>query len=85
MKILITGADGYIGWPLFLKLVYEYPKFKIVGVDNFLRRKLVNKYSKKEFKKIYSMKERIKELKKFKKKNFEFHNINILDKKKHII
>ena len=82
MKILITGADGYMGWPLFLKLIYENPNFKIIGIDNFLRRRLVNKYSKKEFKKIYSMKERIKELKNFKKKNFEFHNIDILDKKK---
>ena len=63
MRILITGADGYIGWPLFLKFIYQNPKFKIIGVDNFLRRKLVNKYSKNNFRSVYSMNERIKELK----------------------
>ena len=29
MKILITGADGYIGWPLFLKFIYENSNYKI--------------------------------------------------------
>ena len=43
MKILITGCDGYIGWPLFLKLIIKYPKFKILGVDNFSRRKWTSK------------------------------------------
>ncbi len=82
MKILITGVDGYIGWPLFLKFIYEKPNSKILGIDNFLRRKLVKKYSKKNFINIYSMKTRLQELKKRGKKNFQFKNIDILDKKK---
>jgi nucleoside-diphosphate-sugar epimerase len=39
--ILITGADGYIGWPTFLKLGKQYPNTRVVGVDNFNRRKWV--------------------------------------------
>ena len=68
MKILITGADGYIGWPLVLKFLYESPKIEIIGVDNFLRRQLVQKYSKNQHRKIYSMRERILELKRNGKK-----------------
>ena len=82
MKILVTGADGYIGWPLFLKLIFEKPNYKIIGIDNFYRRKIVNKYSKGDTIKIFSMNERIKELKKRGKKNFKFHKINLLDKSK---
>ena len=79
MKILVTGADGYIGWPLFLKLIYEKPNYKIIGIDNFYRRKIVSKYSKGNTTKIFSMKERMKELKR-KGKNFKFHKIDLLDK-----
>ena len=82
MRILITGADGYIGWPLFLKFIYQNPKIKIIGIDNFLRRKLVKRYSENNYKKVYSMKERIKELKLKGKKNFKFINLDLLDKKK---
>ena len=72
MKILVTGADGYIGWPLFLKLIFEKPNYKIIGIDNFYRRKIVNKYSKGDTIKIFSMNERIKELKKKEKKISNF-------------
>ncbi len=41
MAILVTGADGYIGWPAMLKLGREFPTERIVGVDNFARRKWV--------------------------------------------
>jgi len=82
MKIIITGADGYIGWPLFLKLIYEKPDAKIIGIDNFLRRKLVKKYSEKKYIKVSSMSERLKELKKRGKNNFQFHNIDLMNKEK---
>ena len=49
---------------------------------NFLRRKLVNKYSKNNFRSVYSMNERIKELKLKGKKNFQFINLDLLDSKK---
>ncbi len=41
MAILVTGADGYIGWPAMLRLAREFPTERIVGVDNFARRKWV--------------------------------------------
>lgn len=41
MSILVTGADGYMGWPLMLKLGKKYPNERIIGIDNFGRRKWV--------------------------------------------
>ncbi|PTX60334.1 nucleoside-diphosphate-sugar epimerase [Melghirimyces profundicolus] len=39
--ILVTGADGYMGWPLMLRLGKKYPEERIVGVDHMGRRKWV--------------------------------------------
>lgn len=39
MKVLITGVDGYLGWPLALYLAER--GYEIGGVDNFLRREAV--------------------------------------------
>ncbi len=41
MTILVTGADGYVGWPVLLKLAEVFPDERIVGVDNFARRRWV--------------------------------------------
>ena len=41
MNILITGADGYVGWPTMLKVSKRYPDSQILGIDNFGRRKWV--------------------------------------------
>jgi len=41
MTILVTGADGYIGWPFLLRLAETFPDERIVGVDNFARRRWV--------------------------------------------
>ncbi len=41
MTILVTGADGYIGWPVLLRLAETFPDERIVGVDNFARRRWV--------------------------------------------
>jgi len=41
MTILVTGADGYIGWSVLLRLVETFPDERIVGVDNFARRRWV--------------------------------------------
>ena len=83
MKILITGCDGYIGWPVLLKLCLQYSDFEIVGVDNFSRRKWVSDIGAKPYFKIASFPDRIKELKKFKKKvKFKFYNFNLIETKK---
>ena len=39
MKVLITGIDGYSGWPLALHLMGR--GHEIVGIDNFVTRKRV--------------------------------------------
>ena len=39
MKVLITGIDGYSGWPLALHLLAR--GHEVVGVDNFVTRKRV--------------------------------------------
>ena len=70
MKILITGAAGFIGSNLCIKLV-ENKKFKIVGIDN------LNSYYDVKLKK-----DRIKEIVKNSKKNFNFFKIDITNEKK---
>ena len=39
--ILVLGGDGYLGWPLSLRLARENSSKKVVLVDNLLRRRLV--------------------------------------------
>lgn len=41
MRILILGGDGYLGWPLALKLSSRYPKAELILVDNLARRRMV--------------------------------------------
>ncbi len=43
MSFLILGGDGYLGWPLSIKLALRYPHERIVIADNLLRRSLVAK------------------------------------------
>jgi UDP-glucuronate 4-epimerase len=71
MKILITGAAGFIGYHTIKIILSTNPEFKIIGIDS------INNY--------YSQKlkiDRIKDLKKHHKKNFVFKRINICNKKK---
>ena len=37
-KIVVVGGDGYVGWPLSLKLSKLYPEDKIIIVDNLVKR-----------------------------------------------
>lgn len=39
--ILVLGGDGYIGWPLSLRLARQWPRRRVIIVDNLLRRRLV--------------------------------------------
>ena len=39
MKVLITGIDGYSGWPLALHLLAR--GHEVVGIDNFVTRRRV--------------------------------------------
>lgn len=72
MKILLTGIDGYIGWPTSLRLSKRYPKAKILGVDNFARRRWVGEMAAVSAMPIYSMQERLETAKSHGFKNIEF-------------
>jgi nucleoside-diphosphate-sugar epimerase len=60
MAILLTGADGYIGWPATLKLAREFPDERIVGVDNYGRRRWVEEIGSVSAIPIHSMEERLR-------------------------
>ncbi len=83
MKILITGSDGYVGWPLIITLAkkYNHKKVKIVGIDNLLRRRLVGKVGAHSAVKITSFDERKKFLKKL-NKNVSMQKLDASDYKK---
>ncbi len=71
MKMLITGAAGFIGYHTVLKILSNKKNLQVVGIDS------VNNYYSRELKLA-----RIKNLKNKFKKNFIFKKINISDKKK---
>ena len=82
MRIIITGCDGYIGWPLFLKFILTNKKDNILGIDNFSRRKWVKEVRANSAIKIFSMSERLKEVKnKFRRKNYRFIKGDLTNKK----
>lgn len=60
MTILLTGIDGYMGFPLALKLSKEFPKERIIGIDNLGRRKWVEECGSTSMIPISSIEERIK-------------------------
>ena len=60
MNILLTGIDGYTGWPTALALSKKFKNSKIIGVDNLSRRKWVREIKSNTAITIYSMNERIK-------------------------
>ncbi len=72
MTILVTGADGYIGWPLMLKLAKEFPKERIIGIDNFGRRRWVEEVGADSIIPIATMEERIKRARELGFKNISF-------------
>lgn len=58
MKIMILGADGYLGWALSLRLMAK--GHDVIGVDNFATRKSVKEVGSDSAIPILSMEERIK-------------------------
>ncbi len=57
--ILVLGADGYLGWPLSLRLARQNPDRQIIMVDNFLRRRLVREVGGDSILPILEMKQRL--------------------------
>ena len=69
MKILVTGAAGFVGNNFCAKLLDLKKNYQIIGIDN------INDYYSTKIKK-----KRVLRLKKY--KNFSFFKINLQDKKK---
>ena len=57
--IAIFGADGYIGWPLSIRLGTRNPDTKIILVDNLVTRRLVKSVHSHSLVPIKSMQQRI--------------------------
>ena len=58
MKVAILGIDGYIGWPLAMRLMGR--GHEVVGVDSMYTRKRVSEVNSDSVTPILSMEERIK-------------------------
>ena len=70
MKILVTGAAGFIGFHTTLKMYQKFKSIKIYGIDS------MNNYYSPKLKK-----DRIENLKKICKKKFIFYKSDIQIKK----
>ena len=75
MRVLVAGADGYIGFCLSMHLANN--GFDVVGVDNFLRRREVNEVGSQSATPISSMPDRLSAFdKKFgRKMSFEYGDL----------
>ena len=79
MKIMILGADGYLGWPMSANL--SLTKHKLVMIDNYVKRSLFKKYGKTPLINYPEIDIRLKLLKKY-NKNIKFYNLDCTDSQK---
>lgn len=71
MKVLILGIDGYIGWPLALRLLER--GHSVSGADNFITRKRVKEVSSDSVLPIPSFSKRTEDLERSMKRKVRFH------------
>ena len=79
MKILILGADGYLGWPMTAELALD--NHSLILIDNYEKRRLMRKLNRYPLVRLPNIEKRLSCLKKFNKK-ITFHNIDCTDYKK---
>jgi len=77
MKILICGIDGYIGFPLTVRLVNL--GHDVVGIDNFLRRTMVDERKSCSATPISSIDKRLDKITELFHKSVEFHSGDMTD------
>lgn len=75
MKIIVAGGDGFIGWPLCMRL--SNLGHDVMIIDNLYRRKIdfENGYS--SISPIKSIEERLAKWKEVTGKTIQFHQIDI--------
>ncbi len=73
MRIMILGADGYLGWPTSVELALK--NHNLLLIDNFIKRKLIKKYNRKVLVNTARADKQLTKLKKYNKK-IEFANID---------
>ena len=75
--VLVTGSDGYCGWPIVLKLLRK--GYKVIGIDNGNRRGWVTDIHAKSSVPILSMRDREELLKTIYGDMFEFRCVDLTD------
>ena len=75
MRALILGGDGFIGWPLALRLSKK--GHDVFIVDNFIRRDIDKELGVDSLTPIQSIDKRIRTWREITKLNIEFQNIDI--------
>jgi UDP-sulfoquinovose synthase len=78
MKVMILGIDGYLGWPLALKLASL--GCQVSGIDNLLRRRLVDEKGGQSVLPVSSVYDRIKAAKEHLGVTINFREIDLLDR-----
>jgi UDP-sulfoquinovose synthase len=78
MRVLILGMDGYLGWPLALKLARL--GCKVYGIDNMLRRQLVEERGAQSVIPIQSMDDRIKAANEHLDVEIDFREMDLMDR-----
>lgn len=76
-KVMISGMDGYLGWPLALQLAVL--GCNVSGVDNYSRRECVSEKQADSVVPIYSMQERVAAAKDVLSVSLKFREFDIRD------
>lgn len=75
-KIIVFGGDGFCGWPLSLKLSYDY---EVHIVDNFLRRDIDKELGVESIVPIHPIHQRLNKWLEITGKKIFFHKIDIVN------
>ena len=62
MKIMILGADGYLGWPTAVDLAFK--KHKLMLVDSYIKRRIMTKMKREPLVKSPTLSIKVKKLNK---------------------
>ena len=74
MNILMTGVDGYLGWPALIRFAKVFSNDRLIAVDNFARRRWVTEMGACSALAVPTMDERLQRL-----NDSGCHNISFID------